>query len=496
MSSFTHPYARAFLEAAPPGYDVAGFLEAGQNMANAFKANPALRAFLLAPNVPRDAKSKAIAAIAARVGPRRVRRALPPGHAAQPPAARGRGRLQDPARPERPEAEHPARAADGPGAADRRRAQGGRRRHRRAHRQERADRRSRSIPNCSGDSSPRRDPGCTTARWPPPSGGSRRKSTREREPENGNQGRRDHRDPEAAAGRLREGDRRGRGRHGALGRRRHRARVRPRQGHGGRARGLRPRHLRPRAQPRAGPGRRRAARRVADGQGRPAGQAHAAHHPGAGRSGARRPRRGRPRPPDRRQGPDQGDRVLPDRAHRAGRHRPPGRQGARADGPEGDRRHDPDRPRPARADHRRPPDRQDRHRPGHDHQPEGQGRHLHLRRHRTEEVDGRAGRQDARGKRRARPHDHRFGDGVGPGPAALHRALLGLRDGRVVPLQQAARADDLRRSLQARRGVPRDLAAAAPAARPRGVPGRRLLPALAPARARRPSSRTRRAAGR
>jgi len=68
MSSFTHPYARAFLEAAPPSYDVVAFLEAGQNMVNAFKANPALRAFLLAPNVPRDAKSKAIAAIAARVG--------------------------------------------------------------------------------------------------------------------------------------------------------------------------------------------------------------------------------------------------------------------------------------------------------------------------------------------------------------------------------------------------------------------------------------------
>ena len=26
MSSFTHPYARAFLEAAPAGYDIAAFL--------------------------------------------------------------------------------------------------------------------------------------------------------------------------------------------------------------------------------------------------------------------------------------------------------------------------------------------------------------------------------------------------------------------------------------------------------------------------------------
>jgi hypothetical protein len=38
---------------------------------------------------------------------------------------------------------------------------------------------------------------------------------------------------------------------------------------------------------------------------------------------------------------------------------------------ESHRRHDPHRPRPARADHRRPPDRQDRHRRRHHHQPEG-----------------------------------------------------------------------------------------------------------------------------
>ena len=42
----------------------------------------------------------------------------------------------------------------------------------------------------------------------------------------------------------------------------------------------------------------------------------------------------------------------------------------------------------------------------------------------------------------------------------------------------------LRRPLQARRRVPADVAAAAPPAGPRGVPGRRLLPALAAARAR------------
>ena len=43
------------------------------------------------------------------------------------------------------------------------------------------------------------------------------------------------------------------------------------------------------------------------------------------------------------------------------------------------------------------------------------------------------------------------------------------------------RAADLRRPLEARAGVSRNLAAAAPSARPRGLPRRRLLSALAPA---------------
>ena len=46
------------------------------------------------------------------------------------------------------------------------------------------------------------------------------------------------------------------------------------------------------------------------------------------------------------------------------------------------------------------------------------------------------------------------------------------------------RALHLRRPVQAGRRLPPDVAAAAPPARPRGVPGRRLLPALAAARAR------------
>ena len=68
MTAFALPYARAFLEAAPKDYDVAAFLAAGETMAAAFAANPTLRAFVLAPNVPRDAKSKAIDALAAKAG--------------------------------------------------------------------------------------------------------------------------------------------------------------------------------------------------------------------------------------------------------------------------------------------------------------------------------------------------------------------------------------------------------------------------------------------
>ena len=70
-------------------------------------------------------------------------------------------------------------------------------------------------------------------------------------------------------------------------------------------------------------------------------------------------------------GPIQGDqtnpieRIAPGIVDRKSVHEP------HADRPQGHRRHDPDRPRPARADHRRPPDRQDRRRHRHHHQPEG-----------------------------------------------------------------------------------------------------------------------------
>ncbi|HTO86936.1 MAG TPA: ATP synthase F1 subunit delta [Thermoanaerobaculia bacterium] len=68
MSSFLHPYARAFLECAPKGYDVGAFLGAAEALASILEANPAVRGFLRTPAVPAPAKSKAIAALATRAG--------------------------------------------------------------------------------------------------------------------------------------------------------------------------------------------------------------------------------------------------------------------------------------------------------------------------------------------------------------------------------------------------------------------------------------------
>jgi F-type H+-transporting ATPase subunit delta len=67
MSAFAHPYARALVESAPKGYDFTAFAEAVGAFARAVESNPQLRAFLRAPNVPREAKSKTVAELAGRV---------------------------------------------------------------------------------------------------------------------------------------------------------------------------------------------------------------------------------------------------------------------------------------------------------------------------------------------------------------------------------------------------------------------------------------------
>ena len=151
------------------------------------------------------------------------------------------------------------------------------------------------------------------------------------------------------------------------------------------------------------------------------------------------------------------------------------------DRPDVDRRDDPDRPRPARADHRRPPDRQDGDRDRHDHQQPRQGPDLHLRGDRPADVDRRAAQRGARGERGDGEHDHRRRPRRRGGADQVHRPLRRLRDGGALPLQRQGRALRLRRPHQTRLRLPPDVAAAAPPAGPRGLPGRRLLPALAAA---------------
>ena len=66
--SFALPYARAFLESAPQGYDVETFLASGGSLAQAIDTDRTLRAFLASPGVPDEAKRKAVAELAQRGG--------------------------------------------------------------------------------------------------------------------------------------------------------------------------------------------------------------------------------------------------------------------------------------------------------------------------------------------------------------------------------------------------------------------------------------------
>ena len=287
--------------------------------------------------------------------------------------------------------------------------------------------------------------------------------------------------------RCRRGAQRG---HGDLGHRRHLPHPRPGRRDAGRDARVPRQHLRPRAQPRARLGRRRGPGRVrAHHRGRHR-EVHRPHPGSAGRPGADRPRGQFARPADRRQGPDQRQDDRADREGRAGRDRAQVGVAAGADRPQVHRRDGADRPRPARADHRRPPDRQDRGRGRHDHQPEGQGPLLHLRRR-----SARRPRRSPTWCASSKSHGAMAytivvaATASDSGRDAVHRALLRLHHGRVLPRPRPGRADHLRRPDQAGLGVPPDLAAAAPPAGPRGVSGRRVLPALAPARARRARER-------
>ncbi len=224
--------------------------------------------------------------------------------------------------------------------------------------------------------------------------------------------------------------------------------------------------------------------------GRP-GQDDRPHRRGAGRRRAHRPRGERARRADRRQGPDQRQQDAPDRAHRPGRDRAAAGRHAGADRHQGHRRDDPDRPRPARADHRRPPDRQD-----------GRSRSTRSSTRRattcsaSTSPSARSSRQVAQivahagAVRRAWSTPSSCSPGAAdPAPLQFLAPYAGVAMGEEFMEHRARRADRLRRPLEARLGLPPGVAAAAPPAGPRGVPGRRLLPALPPAGALRASER-------
>ena len=182
--------------------------------------------------------------------------------------------------------------------------------------------------------------------------------------------------------------------------------------------------------------------------------------------------------PARRKGRDRDHREAARGVQGARRGPAPAREGPGADRPEGDRRDDPDRPRPARADHRRPPDRQDGDRDRHDHQQPRLRPGVRVRGDRPAHVDRRAAGRGAGRQRRAREHDHRGRFRRRGRADQVHGALCRVRDGRVLPVLGPRGAVHLRRPHQARVRIPPDVPAAAPPARPRGLPGRRLLPAL------------------
>ena len=68
MSRFARPYAQAFLETVPPGYDVERFLASAGTIRRAIGQDPRLKNFLAAPSVPIEAKRRALDELASAAG--------------------------------------------------------------------------------------------------------------------------------------------------------------------------------------------------------------------------------------------------------------------------------------------------------------------------------------------------------------------------------------------------------------------------------------------
>jgi F-type H+-transporting ATPase subunit delta len=68
VSRYSRPYAKAFLETMPAGYDVDAFLENAAAISRVITADPRVRAFLAAPAIAIDAKRGVLDELANRAG--------------------------------------------------------------------------------------------------------------------------------------------------------------------------------------------------------------------------------------------------------------------------------------------------------------------------------------------------------------------------------------------------------------------------------------------
>ncbi len=109
---------------------------------------------------------------------------------------------------------------------------------------------------------------------------------------------------------------------------------------------------------------------------------------------------------------------------------------------------------------------------------------MHLRGHRSEGLHRGRGGRDAPRERSARVHRRGQRRGLRPRPVPVRGAVLGGGDRLALDVRGRLGPDRVRRPVEAGGRVPRDLAPAPAAARPRSLPGRCLLPALPAAGAR------------
>jgi F-type H+-transporting ATPase subunit delta len=68
VSRFARPYAQAFLETAPEGYDVEAFLSAAGVIVRAMAGDVRLKNFLAGPSLPADAKRRVLDDLSTRAG--------------------------------------------------------------------------------------------------------------------------------------------------------------------------------------------------------------------------------------------------------------------------------------------------------------------------------------------------------------------------------------------------------------------------------------------